>query len=553
MADKHLTNIQTGFHCEKFSRPIKHSCSCNHNSWCICCDHIEFPAVWRELREQQELCDGVIRLKNGDRIKVHRAILSASSSYFKASFTYNSASGEVNDAVINVDVTRSIINSILDYVYTGKCEITWNNVEDLLAASDRYDVVGLVRLCCQFLLSELNPDNCIGIYLYAKHYFCTELERCALDFILTSFCDVARESEELDKIPVEELFAILNDEHLNVKSEETVFEVIRRWVEHDMRERSEHLPKLLTCVQFGLMGYRTFKERFMSWSPIKDNPECQRVILPLSSRPRVPYQVIMVVGGWTNGSPTDIIEIYDTKADVWLQLRFTDSRRAYHGVCTIDQKVYVLGGFDGSTHFNSMRCYDPVTYQWEEKACMYQPRCYVSVVVLDKKIYALGGYNGHTRLDTVERYDPERNQWEMVAPMRRLRSDAGAAAMGNQIYVVGGFNGNEVLNSCEMYNPTTNSWTLISLMLSPRSGVGLVACNDALYAIGGFSGHHRLRSVEKYSLKDPTWNFVADMICPRSNFASVVIENTIYVIGGFNGTNTISFVESYEPKRNTCQ
>ena len=65
-------------------------------------------------------------------------------------------------------------------------------------------------------------------------------------------------------------------------------------------------------------------------------------------------------------------------------MQVTDTKRAYHGVCSIEHKVYVLGGFDGTNHFNSMRCYDATMCLWEEKACMYHPRCYVSVVAHSK-------------------------------------------------------------------------------------------------------------------------------------------------------------------------
>lgn len=258
-------------------RIVKHHRTCTRNSLCIQCENIEFPSVWNELRNQDQLCDGVIRLQSGVCIKVHRAILSASSLYFKASFTYNSNnsinSEKKEETEINVDTTETLMRLILDYAYTGTCNITWSNVEDLLAAADRFEVIGLIRACCQFLLKELKPHNCIGIYLFAKYYFCTELENCAREFILGNFRDVASDSPELENISGTELFSFLNDEHLNVNTEELVFEVIKRWVEVDLQERITELPKLLTCVRFGLMGYRFFRDRFMAWPPIQ-----QRVV-----------------------------------------------------------------------------------------------------------------------------------------------------------------------------------------------------------------------------------------------------------------------------------
>ncbi len=42
------------------------------------------------------------------------------------------------------------------------------------------------------------------------------------------------------------------------------------------------------------------------------------------ARPRVPHEVMFVIGGWSGGSPTSVIETYDTRADRWIKLEATD-------------------------------------------------------------------------------------------------------------------------------------------------------------------------------------------------------------------------------------
>jgi len=42
------------------------------------------------------------------------------------------------------------------------------------------------------------------------------------------------------------------------------------------------------------------------------------------ARPRVPFEVLFVVGGWSGGSPTNIIETYDTRADRWITIDNAD-------------------------------------------------------------------------------------------------------------------------------------------------------------------------------------------------------------------------------------
>ena len=42
------------------------------------------------------------------------------------------------------------------------------------------------------------------------------------------------------------------------------------------------------------------------------------------ARPRIPHEVMFVVGGWSSGSPTNAIETYDTRADRWILIEQPD-------------------------------------------------------------------------------------------------------------------------------------------------------------------------------------------------------------------------------------
>lgn len=92
-------------------------------------------------------------------------------------------------------------------------------------------------------------------------------------------------------------------------------------------------------------------------------------------QPRVPYDIVFAIGGWSAGSPTNFVETYDVRANCWLLSSDTDTTpRAYHGLCTLRGLIYIIGGFDGNEHFNTVRCFNPENHTWKECACMYYPR-----------------------------------------------------------------------------------------------------------------------------------------------------------------------------------
>lgn len=66
----------------------------------------------------------------------------------------------------------------------------------------------------------------------------------------------------------------------------------------------------------------------------------------LRVRPRIPHELLVVVGGWSGGSPTSSIETYDPRAGIWQSFEHLDKTpRAYHGCLVMKGYIFVIGGF----------------------------------------------------------------------------------------------------------------------------------------------------------------------------------------------------------------
>ncbi|XP_075417933.1 kelch-like protein 10 [Tenrec ecaudatus] len=523
--------------------------------------------IFNELRLEGKLCDVVIKV-NGFEFNAHKNILCSCSSYFRALFT--SGWNNTEKKVYNIPgISPDMMKLIIEYAYTRTVPITPDNVEKLLAAADQFNIMGIVRGCCEFLKSELCLDNCIGICKFTDYYYCPELRQKAYMFILHNFEEMVKVSAEFLELSVTELKDIIEKDELNVKQEDAVFEAILKWISHDPQNRKQHISVLLPKVRLALMHAEYFMNNVKMNDYVKDSEECKPVIInalkamydlnmngpsnsdftnPLT-RPRLPYAILFAIGGWSGGSPTNAIEAYDARADRWVNVTCEEeSPRAYHGAAYLKGYVYIIGGFDSVDYFNSVKRFDPVRKTWHQVAPMHSRRCYVSVTVLSNFIYAMGGFDGYVRLNTAERYEPETNQWTLIAPMHEQRSDASATTLYGKVYICGGFNGNECLFTAEVYNTESNQWTVIAPMRSRRSGIGVIAYGEHVYAVGGFDGANRLRSAEAYSPVANTWRTIPTMFNPRSNFGIEVVDDLLFVVGGFNGFTTTFNVECYDEK-----
>ncbi|NXP50606.1 KLH10 protein, partial [Heliornis fulica] len=358
---------------------------------------------------------------------------------------------------------------------------------------------------------------------------------------------------------------------LNVRREEAVFEAILKWIGHEPEKRKQHIAVLLSKVRTALMQADYFMTNVQSHSYVKDNEECKLLTIhtlsemnnlntyglgysnvpnPLS-RPRLPYNLLFAIGGWSGRRPTSTMETYDARADKWLNIPCQqESPIAYHGTVYLKGFIYVIGGSDSLDCFNSVKRFDPLHKTWQQVAPMHWRRCYVSVTVLNNLIYAMGGFDGHTLLNTAERYEPETNQWTLIAPMHQQRSDANATTLHDKVYICGGFTGNEYLFTAEVYDATTNQWTFLAPMTSRRSGLGVIAYGNEVYAVGGCDGVNRLRTAEAYNPQTNTWRAISTMFNYRSHFGIEVVDEILFVVGGFNGSSTIFNVECYDGKTN---
>lgn len=89
-----------------------------------------------------------------------------------------------------------------------------------------------------------------------------------------------RDGSEFVHLEPSELLEILRDDMLNVKSEEFVFEAIRKWIAYDAERRKEHLPMLIRTVRLGTLNNKDFVVSMMAWAPVRESEARIPIYLP---------------------------------------------------------------------------------------------------------------------------------------------------------------------------------------------------------------------------------------------------------------------------------
>lgn len=205
------------------------------------------------LRKSNTLCDITLRVEGTD-FPAHRIVLAACSDYFCAMFTSELA--EKGKSFVDIQgLTASTMEILLDFVYTETVLVTVENVQELLPAACLLQLKGVKRACCDFLNSQLDPSNCLGIRDFAETHNCLDLMQAAELFSQKHFAEVVQQ-EEFMLLSQSEVEKLIKCDEIQVDSEEPVFEAVLNWVKHNRKEREPYLADLLEYVRMPLLTPR---------------------------------------------------------------------------------------------------------------------------------------------------------------------------------------------------------------------------------------------------------------------------------------------------------
>ncbi|CAO2590346.1 Kelch-like protein 17 [Lemmus lemmus] len=501
--------------------------------------HDAFVAMSR-MRQRGLLCDIVLHVA-AKEIRAHKVVLASCSPYFHAMFTNEMSESRQTHVTLH-DIDPQALDQLVQFAYTAEIVVGEGNVQTLLPAASLLQLNGVRDACCKFLLSQLDPSNCLGIRGFADTHSCSDLLKAAHRYVLQHFVDVAK-TEEFMLLPLKQVLELVSSDSLNVPSEEDVYRAVLSWVKHDVDTRRQHVPRLMKCVRLPLLSRDFLLGHVDAESLVRHHPDCKDLLIEALKFHLLPEQrgilgtsrtrprrcegagpVLFAVGGGSLFAIHGDCEAYDTRTDRWHVVASMSTRRARVGVAAIGNRLYAVGGYDGTSDLATVESYDPVTNTWQPEVSMGTRRSCLGVAALHGNLYAVGGYDSSSHLATVEKYEPQVNSWTPVASMLSRRSSAGVAVLEGALYVAGGNDGTSCLNSVERYSTKAGAWESVAPMNIRRSTHDLVAMDGWLYAVGGNDGSSSLNSIEKYNPRTNKWVAASCMFTRRSSVGVAVLE-----------------------------
>lgn len=123
----------------------------------------------------------VVILVGDKKFDAHRFILTTRSCVFEAMFSYDTKEKKEKEVTIT-DIDGEIFEKLLEYIYTDKVEDLDIFAEELLEASDKYQLQGLKEMCEDSLAKTLSIENAIRILILADRHNAKHLKEFAMNY-----------------------------------------------------------------------------------------------------------------------------------------------------------------------------------------------------------------------------------------------------------------------------------------------------------------------------------------------------------------------------------
>lgn len=230
------------------------------------------------MREAEQLTD-VVLIAEGVSFPCHRAVLSAFSPYFRVMFTCGLREC-TNRQVVLRDMPAQSLALLLEYMYSSNLPLTAANVQGISVAAFLLQMDDVFSRCQIYMIDNMDTSNCLGIYYYARDLGAEELAEQAQRYLRQHFTEVCL-SEEVLELEAHQLGALLGSDDLNVSREESILDVVMRWVKHrpgdagsEAENRARHLPELLRKVRLALVGVDYLKGTLKRNTALLADAEC---------------------------------------------------------------------------------------------------------------------------------------------------------------------------------------------------------------------------------------------------------------------------------------
>ena len=501
----------------------------------------------RQNRSNTDVC-----VKAGEKsFYAHRLILSCYSLYFRGMFQ-SEMKEKFADAVEIEGVDETSLESLIEFIYSGKVSINKENVYHLLAASDYLQIEQAKQFCFNFLSRTLSVSTCFEISNMADTYRDNDLSNKTFQFIVDNFHQVSI-NENFMSQSKQNIHDLISKMNLICIDKRLIHDAIIGWVNHN-ESRKKDFAELFQLLDLSKLSSPFLAETILTETLVTENQFCydevEKILQTRKYYGPISNNALTILSCGGVETRTEAIVVYNDDQKVYPALL---PGRTDHCSLKLDGFVYCIGGESNysSTCLTQKMSINEANIKWEKVDSMQVARSRFGAAVYKNGFAVAGGWS-HVAEKSAEFYNPSHNQWSPLPKLNECRWNNALVSCDDKLFCLGGYDSNKrLLSSVEMLCDLTGSWKPFKSMQTPKIAFAAVNCKNTIYAIGGCHDDQQVvtKAVEKYDYRLNRWVFVKEMKVERYGHAACVMQNKIFVIGGKNASDEfVSEIECYDPE-----
>lgn len=200
---------------------------------------------WARQFDNPEHSDVAIIGPDNRRIFCHRSYLSMWSEPFSRMLKSEMIEGRSSEIHIN-EVDPNALEEMLRFMYTGSCDITDENVVQLTAIADRFDIKELSQMCANPAISK---SNCCNMMQRAIQYHMDSIVYKCSAFLLSHLDKMAKDQGFLD-LGFSCIEGLLTTAASQQRLDFELFMMIAGWIDYSRKNREQHSHDLLKQFDF---------------------------------------------------------------------------------------------------------------------------------------------------------------------------------------------------------------------------------------------------------------------------------------------------------------
>ncbi|XP_046374549.1 kelch-like protein 9 isoform X2 [Haliotis cracherodii] len=519
------------------------------------------------LRQNKELCD--FRVSADGRVfEVHKALLAATSDYFRVMFGGVMAESK-QDTVDLKGVTADGLQQVIDFIYSGEMALHYENLTEIINTASHLQVASALDVCSTYIKSLMTFDNAEDFLNIADTYSLEKVLTHWENMIQEKFYDFSQTQAYL-KMEAETLSKHLSRDSLRITSEYQLFCCLDKWFRSNPMRIVNDGFTVFSKVRFPLMSEQELamvrdseiiqrcstqvKELVRKGYHYHDACKKGHPMIDESTRVRSNSSSIILIHHGTSYMPFQVTA-YNSNAGMFYSVYSDVNGSRDCRIASVDNFAYIcrVVDFGGGTLMSSLFRFDPRHLIGQELRPMRRLRIDFTLVSFNRSVYAFGGSTEQFAiLDSVERYSAVNNTWEDVVAMPAPTHSLSAIVYGERIYLSGGISGQDrqTINTFTSFDPATQRYETKPGMFYARRLHDMVAYNGSIYVLGGIPRPgvplHGQIPIECFSFHTNQWTMLSSTLSGRSVGHYINFEGQILSLGHEHHNATEDEIWAYD-------